>query len=407
MKLRMLCLLFGLSSSLFSYSVNAEEAADPITLKTLTDYVYSQHPARQAESSMDALAQSRAALADKLFAEPLSLSVNHFNDVIGSGEGLQEWESSVEMPIWLPGEKRQQQNLSRHLAAELPYYQQRIRLDASAQVRRHVWLVMLSAAKVRHAETLRDNARSLQKNVENRVEGGDLASSEALLAKSHHLEMQSQLASAKMNLQQSLNQYQYLTGQQVLPDVIEENLPASLEIDKAHPLLAELEQQIARQRSEMANARYDNVQHPSLSVGVKRERDEHDDPYNNSVGVGVSFALNNEQYQQPAIAQASRQLADLQIAQQQQKRQLEADLLAAMDTLKTLQQRQALLKEQYAVSQQYVDMQQRSFDMGGVDLTSFLRSQEVADKHRHQLLQLEIEIQQQIAQINQIAGRTL
>ena len=219
--------------------------------------------------------------------------------------------------------------------------------------------------------------------------------------------MQSQLASAKMNLQQSLNQYQYLTGQQVLPDVIEENLPASLEIDKVHPLLAELEQQIARQRSEMANARYDNVQHPSLSVGVKRERDEHADPYNNSVGVGVSFALNNEQYQQPAIAQASRQLADLQIAQQQQKRQLEADLLAAMDTLKTLQQRQALLKEQYAVSQQYVDMQQRSFDMGGVDLTSFLRSQEVADKHRHQLLQLEIEIQQQIAQINQIAGRTL
>jgi len=406
MKLRMLCLLFGLSSSLFSYPVNAEEA-DPITLKTLTDYVYSQHPARQAESSMDALAQIRAALADKLFAEPLSLSVNHFNDVIGSGEGLQEWESSVEMPIWLPGEKRQQQNLSRHLAAELPSYQQRIRLDASAQVRRHVWLVMLSAAKVRHAETLRDNARSLQKNVENRVEGGDLASSEALLAKSHHLEMQSQLASAKMNLQQSLNQYQYLTGQQVLPDVIEESLPASLEIDKAHPLLAELEQQIARQRSEMANARYDNVQHPSLSVGVKRERDEHADPYNNSVGVGVSFALNNEQYQQPAIAQASRQLADLQIAQQQQKRQLEADLLAAMDTLKTLQQRQALLKEQYAVSQQYVDMQQRSFDMGGVDLTSFLRSQEVADKHRHQLLQLEIEIQQQIAQINQIAGRTL
>lgn len=406
MKLRMVCLLFGLSSSLLSYSVNAEEA-DPITLKTLTDYVYSQHPARQAESSMDALAQSRADLAGKLFAEPLSLSVNHFNDVIGSGEGLQEWESSVEMPIWLPGEKRQQQNLSRHLAAELPYYQQRIRLDASAQVRRHVWLVMLSAAKVRHADTLRENARNLLKNVENRVEGGDLASSEALLAKSHHLEMQSQLASAKMDLQQSLNQYQYLTGQQVLPDEIEENLPASTEIDKAHPLLAELEQQIARQRSEIANARYDNVQHPSLSLGVKRERDEHADPYNNSIGVGVSFALNDEQYQQPAIAQASRQLADLQIAQQQQKRQLEADLLAAMDTLKTLQQRQKLLKEQYAVSQQYVDMQQRSFDMGGVDLTSFLRSQEVADKHRHQLLQLEIEIQQQIAQINQIAGRTL
>jgi outer membrane protein TolC len=52
-------------------------------------------------------------------------------------------------------------------------------------------------------------------------------------------------------------------------------------------------------------------------------------------------------------------------------------------------------------------MQQRSFDMGGIDLTTLLRSQEVTNTHRHQLLQLQIEIQQQIAQINQIAGRTL
>ncbi len=405
MKLRLIGLLLGLGSSVLSNSVFAEEA--PVTLQTLTDHVFINHPARQAEASMDALAESRSTLAGQLFAEPLSLSVNHFNDVIGSSDGLQEWETSVEMPIWLPGEKRQQQNLSRHLAAEVPYYQQRIRLDASAQVREHVWQVMLSAAKVRHAETLQENAGNLLKNVQSRVEGGDLSRSEALLAQSHHLEMQSQLASAKMDLQQSLNQYQFLTGQQVLPDVIEETLPMVLEIDKDHPLLAELEQQIARQRSEMANARYDNARHPSVSLGVKRERDAHADPYNNSIGVGVSFALNDSRYQQPAIAQASRLLADLQIAQQQQKRQLEAALLAAKDKYKTLQQRQILLKEQYEVSQQYVSMQQRSFDMGGIDLTTFLRSQEVADKHRHQLLQLEIEIQQQISMINQIAGRNL
>lgn len=405
MKRRLIGLLLGLGSSVLGNPVFAEEA--PVTLQTLTDHVFINHPARQAEASMDALAESRSTLAGQLFAEPLSLSVNHFNDVIGSSDGLQEWETSVEMPIWLPGEKRQQQNLSRHLAAEVPYYQQRIRLDASAQVREHVWQVMLSAAKVRHAETLQENAGNLLKNVQNRVEGGDLSRSEALLAQSHHLEMQSQLASAKMDLQQSLNQYQFLTGQQVLPDVIEETLPMVLEIDKDHPLLAELEQQIARQRSEMANARYDNARHPSVSLGVKRERDAHADPYNNSIGVGVSFALNDSRYQQPAIAQASRLLADLQIAQQQQKRQLEAALLAAKDKYKTLQQRQILLKEQYEVSQQYVSMQQRSFDMGGIDLTTFLRSQEVADKHRHQLLQLEIEIQQQISMINQIAGRNL
>lgn len=406
MKRYVFCLLFGLSSTMLSQAVLADQT-EPLTLKTLTDYVFLNHPGRQAESSMDALAQSRAALAGQLFAEPLGLSVNHYNDVIGSSDGLQEWETSVEMPIWLPGEKRQQQNLSRHLAAEVPYYQQRLRLEASAQVREHVWQVMLAAAKVRHAEVLHENAENLLNNVENRVKGGDLAQSEALLAQTHQLEMRSSLEAAKMQLQQSLNQYQYLTGQQVLPDEIEERLPLSQTIELDHPLLAELTQQIARQRSVIANARYDNARHPSLSLGVKRERDEHADPYNNSIGVGISFALNDEQYQQPAIAEASRQLAELQIAQQQQKRQLEANLLAAMDHYKSLEQRQALLKEQFEVSQQYVAMQQRSFDMGGIDLTSLLRSQEVTDKHRHQLLQLEIEIQQQIARINQIAGKLL
>lgn len=406
MKRHSLGVLIWLAVSGVSSSAFADDAA-AVTLKTLTDYVFTHHPARQAEASMDALAESRSALAGQLFAEPLSLSVNHYNDVIGSGDGLQEWETSVEMPIWLPGEKRQQQNLSRHLAAEVPYYQQRIRLEASAQVREHVWQVMLSAAKVRHAEGLLENSENLLKSVQDRVKGGDLADSEALLAQTHQLEMQSQLASAKLDLQQSLNQYRYLTGQQVLPDEIEERLPESPEIHRDHPLLAELEQQIARQRSEVANARYENVRHPSLSVGIKRERDEHADPYNNSIGVGVNFALNDARYQQPAIAAASRQLADLQIAQQQQLRQLEAALLAAMDRLNSLQQRQEMLKQQFDVSQQYVSMQQRSFDMGGIDLTTLLRSQEVTNTHRHQLLQLQIEIQQQIAQINQIAGRTL
>lgn len=406
MKQHLVCLFIGLSASVISHAGLAEDAA-PITLKTLTDYVYIHHPARHAEASMDALAASRSALAGQLFAEPLSLSVNHFNDVIGSGDGLQEWETSIEMPIWLPGEKRQQQNLSRHLAAELPYYQQRIRLDASAQVREHVWKVMLAAVKVRHAEVLQENSESLLSNVQQRVKGGDLASSESLLAQSHQLEMQSQLATAKVDLQQNLNQYRYLTEQKVLPDEVEEGLATPVVIHRDHPLLAEMEQKIARQRSEVANAGYDNVRHPSLSLGVKRERDEHADPYNNSIGVGISFALNDVRYQQPAIAVASRQLAELQIAQQQQVRQLEAALLAALDRLKTLQQRQTVLKQQLEISQEYVSMQQRSFEMGGINLTTFLRSQEVADKHRHQLLQLEIEIQWKIAQINQITGRTL
>lgn len=405
MNVRLICLVAGLSASSFCHSLLAE--SDPITLQTLTDYVYLHHPARQAEASMDALASSRSALAEQMFAAPLSLSMNHFNDAIGGGHGLQEWETAIEMPIWLPGERRHQQNLSRHLAAEVPYYQQRIRLEASAQVRAHVWLVMQAAAKVRHAESLLAAADNILGTVDRQIEADLLPASERLLAQSHQLAMQSALSSANRQLQQALNQYHYLTGQRVLPEVIEERLPVAVEIRPDHPLLAEIDQQIARQRSAMANARYDDARHPTLSVGVKRERDEHADPYSNSLGVGVSFALNNAQYQQPAVALASRQLADLQIARQQQQRQLETQLLAAMDTLKSWQQEQHSLTEQLTVSDQYIALQQESFESGSIDLATLLRSQQINEQQRYQLLQLEVDIQQQIATINQLAGHLL
>ncbi|WP_292363795.1 hypothetical protein, partial [Methylophaga sp. UBA1464] len=70
MKLRLIGLLLGLGSSVLGNSVFAEEA--PVTLQTLTDHVFINHPARQAEASMDALAESRSTLAGQLFAERLS-----------------------------------------------------------------------------------------------------------------------------------------------------------------------------------------------------------------------------------------------------------------------------------------------------------------------------------------------
>ena len=64
MNVRLICLVAGLSASSFCHSLLAE--SDPITLQTLTDYVYLHHPARQAEASMDALASSRSALAEQM-----------------------------------------------------------------------------------------------------------------------------------------------------------------------------------------------------------------------------------------------------------------------------------------------------------------------------------------------------
>ncbi|MDX1572703.1 MAG: TolC family protein [Methylophaga sp.] len=382
-------------------------AAEAITLKTLTDYVFAHEPARQGENSLQTLSDARKKRASTLFAEPASISFNHFNDGIGSGDGLREYESAVSMPLWLPGQKRHQQNWSQELANQLPYYQQRLRLQASGLVRQHVWHVMHAAAEVRQAETTLKNAQALKASVDKRVEAGDLPKNEQLLAQSNLLAMQNQQQHAQNQLQKALNQYFYKTGQRSLPEDVEEALPQQRQINADHPLLAELSQQVATLRSEMHNARYAGTVNPSISVGVKRERETGNESFNNSLGVGFTMAIGDKPYSEPAIAEAAKAMADVEIMRQQLKADLEAQLIAQLDQLQAQQAQQEILRQQFDITTTYLEQQQKSFEFGQIDLMMLLRIEADVNKNRAQIQNLEVAIGQTIAQINQTLGVTL
>lgn len=379
-------------------------ADESITLKSLTTYVYNQEPARQGESSLQNLSDARKERASTLFAEPATISFNHFNDGIGSGDGLREYESAVSMPLWLPGQKRQQQNWSQELANQLPYYQQRLRWQASGVVRQHVWQVMRAAAEVRQAETTLENAQALKTSVDKRVNAGDLPKNEQLLAQSNLLVMQNQRQQAQNQLQKAINQYHYLTGQRSLPEAVEEALPPQPQINADHPLLAELSQKVATLRSEMHNAQYAGAVNPSVSFGVKRERDAGSEPFNNSLCLGFTMPIGNKPYSEPAIAEAAKAMADVEIERQQLKINLEAQLLAQLDQLQAQQAQQKMLRQQFEISSSYLESQQKSFEFGQIDLMTLLRVEAQANENRAQVQMLEIAIGQTIAQINQTLG---
>lgn len=405
--MRSVILLSSVLSIVWFLVPNQALADEAVTLKALTNYVYDKEPARQGESSLQDLSDARKTRASTLFADAATISFNHYNDGIGSGDGLREYESAVSMPLWLPGQKRQQQNWSQELANQLPYYQQRLRLQASGLVRQHVWQVMHAAAEVRQAETTLENAEALKDSVDKRVAAGDLPETEQLLAESNLLSMQTQRQNAQNLLQKAINQYHYQTGQRSLPVDPEENLPVQREITAEHPLLAELSQQVTTLRSEMHNAKYAGAVNPSVSVGVKRERGAGNESFNNSLGVGVTMALGDKAFSEPAIAEASKTMADIEIKRQQLKGQLEAQLIAQLDQLQSQQAQQQMLRKQYDISAAYLQRQQKSFEFGQIDLMTLLRVEAQANDSRAQVQMLEIAIGQTIAQINQTLGVTL
>jgi outer membrane protein TolC len=405
--LKHLAMAAVLSSSVLM-PVAAEEIkarySETLTLSSLTDKVYQALPGKLGESKFARLQQANDALSDALFAEPMMANLNHFNDAIGSGDGFQEWEGGVDMPLWLPGQKQAQQSLSQKFIAALPAYQARLQLQASAEVRQLVWQVKLAEAELEQAALVLETAKKLEQDVKKRVDAGDLPTTEALLASSNTLEKHGLMAEAESRLEQQLETYSLITGEQDLPAKVTETLDPDTAITASHPQLAMQDQVIARLQAEMGIAQYAGAANPNLSVGVRRERGDDKESFNHSLGVGISVALNDSRYSQPAVAEASAALAEAQVQRREIERQLNKTLLARQQTLKATRKQLELISEQNKTTQEYYQLQKRAFDLGELNLLDLLRSQVRANESRNRKRQLEVQVEQNIAAVNQALG---
>lgn len=404
-------LFAGLILSASSFLVFAADApidySDTITLGSVTEQVYQRLPGKLAEGKFSEMQQANDVMGNALFAEPATASINHFNDAIGSGDGFQEWEGSVDMPLWLPGQKQAQQALSDKIIAQLPAYQQYLRLQASGEVRDLIWQVKLAEVRLEQARLAWETAKKLEQDVASRVKAGDLAENERLLASSNTLQAHSQMAAAESALAQQLKTYTLLTGLDTLPVNVSEALSDQAQVMSSHPALLMQDQMIDRLRAEMDLARYEGSVNPSVSLGLRRERGDDSESFNHSLGIGLSIPLDNKRYSQLAIAETSAALADAQVRRQEVERELNKQFLASRESLMATQRQLELAIQQDLTTRQYYDLQKRAFDLGEINLIDLLRSQALANESRSRKRELEVLIEQKKALINQALGLVL
>ena len=372
------CLLIaGLSfSSVSSWADSAlPQQSSSVTLSELMQHVYKRLPEKLGESVYQQEAKANKGLASSMFAKPSTLDLSHYNDAVASGDGLQEWEGTYNMPLWLPGQKQKQQELTDKINAQLPAYQKKLKLMASAQARSLLWSVMQAETMVKQAQYAWDTAKKLEKDVDSRVKAGEIPATERILAQTNTLDMHSKLVDAQSKLQQAVSNYEFYTGLKQLPQQPEETLAKQQQINKTHPYLAMWTQQIDKLRSEMGLAHYQNAVNPDLYVGMRSQRGTSSEGFNNSVHIGISFALDDKAYRAPAVARASKALTDAQIGYRQTERQLKSQLLMKQDELKSRQQQLQLAIEQDKANQHYYALQKRAFDLGEINLVDLLRTQ--------------------------------
>jgi len=217
-----------------------------------------------------------------------------------------------------------------------------------------------------------------------------------------------------VKLEHTLKSYQRFTGESTLPEIYEETRHQDSDltqrhhslavIDQQHPSLVFIDQQINTLRIQQDVAGFDGAVNPNLSLGMQSGRGERGEHFNNSIILGINFALDDRVFRQPAVADASVALADAEISRKQLERELNSILSSNLHDLETKRQQLELISTQDKETQQYFALQQRAFELGEIDLVNVLRSQSIANEVHNRKELLQIQIKQLVAQINQALG---
>lgn len=399
--------LLSLNSVVFAADIIEVPRSTELTMKQLLKHVYQKQPERIISTIKQQQINAHKQLADAPFAASPIINLNHINDAIGSSDGLQEWEGSVDLPLWMEGQREQQRQIEHKLAAELPAYQTYLKLKASGAVRQTLWQVVAAEIAVQEIQQQLENAKQLKQAVAVKIEAGELAQSDAILVDAHLIKTEKEFISKFSELRHANQRYFRLTGQSELPKDYQEIPSTKLSIDNSHPYIAMQLQKIERLKAEQQLAKFSGAENSNVSFGIRRERGSDDESFNHSFGIGFSMPFDNAPYQQVGIADAAMAVADAEIELRNMHLSLTELLNQELTELEFKHQQLEVLKKHYQTTQHYVEVQTNAFNYGEISLTELLRSQTLANESHMQLLRMEFDINQTVSEINQAVGVSL
>ncbi|WP_179106986.1 TolC family protein, partial [Variovorax sp. KK3] len=157
-------------------------SASPGTASAQTSFIrqgFEAAWARQPEQRSAALrheaAAAHRAAADRWTPEPPSLDLSARTDRYNRNEGVREYDASVAIPLWLPGERARAQASASSDASAVDARLAAAQWRLAAEVREAYWTLQRAGSEQQLAARRLANARQLADDVTRRVRAGDLA----------------------------------------------------------------------------------------------------------------------------------------------------------------------------------------------------------------------------------------
>jgi len=335
------------------------------------------------------------------------------NSVAGNLRNYNETEIEAGMPLWLPGQRDAYAATVSSGVIEVEEKLGRRRLEVAGLLRDAWWGAKRAEREVVVARTRVATAHEIGADMTRRVQLGDAAEADALLAKNETLAAETELAQAEGAEKVARVNYAALTGG-APPDGALEVTRSAGDLDE-HPALRALRAAVARAETQAQLVEATPIDNPEFGVFGRQEhnnqfstdpRQEITDQRTDSTTVGMRFRIplptpgRNEPRRAEAAAEVERARAEYERA----RRIVVAEIKAARVALAAAQKAAGLADKRLAVANEQFELSRKSFALGEVSAFDLYRVRQIQLEAQRMQANAAVNVGMAVSRVNQALG---
>ncbi|MGB4497976.1 MAG: TolC family protein [Methylococcaceae bacterium] len=372
-----------LLTPIFAYAENLPrvEHHDPmiidstLSLPQLVDLTLEKYPDAQWLSSLENEVAALKQRGDSWAAGASTVGFKFQEAISGT---LHYLDGTVEVPLWNFGQRDANQRISEKAQVDSTMQTAVTKWRIAGLIRAALWDISLQELRLEQAKIELIAAQQLENDVKRRVELGDLAQTDSLLVKTEVLKKRSALTLAEAEVMHARKRYSSITQLTKVPANFQEVLSKQFEIEQTHPALQAINSQIERKQAELDALQLVGSGQTSVNVGINSDRPSRGDERSNnteSFNIGVNVPFGGGAHLAPQVAALNVELNKLRSQRDQLFRELEQNHHEAEHNLQVNQAELSISNELKTVAEKHLQMTQRSFSVGEIDLIDLLKIQ--------------------------------
>ena len=387
---------------------------DGLTLKEVVDMTFERYPQSALIEAYQEEARALEQRSSSWSAGYPMIYLQYIDDALISNRGISDVQSGYQVPLWMWGQKDASQKVSDEAKQAAEYYTVAMKHEIAGLVRDTLWNWRLVENRRDIAGKILEVAEKLTRVVQRRVELGDLARADLLLAESDELEKKTLYILAEAEVMHARKAYQNLTRMTRVPRHLEEIVSKVREMDERHPAIAAANASVERAQAEVELTRLSKqgnqptvlLGSDSTSLGQTHIDGSYGTSRNYGTGTNLVFQIpiGGDDWHAPQVAQANLLLNEKIVQRETLRRQLEKALHEAQHNFEVDTAAMAIADRRKQIAVTQIEMSKIAFEAGEVALIDYLKILSGAQAAIRDATERAILLQKDTAIINQVLG---